>query len=105
MCGGAAGGHGVRQLDLELGGLRQPRERHHGLSAKYSACGQSPIAPFDVNHCNEAFSNINCTDAERQDINDYANCLLGLPNCTPATQSAWLASFQGCTDHLSAVSC
>ena len=60
-----------------------------GLGSKYSACGTLPTITFDKNQCVQAFNNSACTDSDRQKINDFANCLNGLPNCTPATQNAW----------------
>ena len=53
-----------------------------GLPSKYAACGTvTPIA-FDKNACVQAFNNSGCTDSDRQKINDVANCINGLPNCT-----------------------
>ena len=75
-----------------------------GLNSKYSACGSSSAIIFDKNQCQQAFSNVGCSDADRQKINDYANCLSGLPNCTPATQAAWLNSLVTCEDKLQGIS-
>src|SRR5215469_10230911 len=62
------------------------------LPSKYSACGSIPAITFDKNQCVQAFNNSSCSDADRQKINDYANCLGALPNCTVATQAAWVTS-------------
>ena len=68
-----------------------------GLNPKYAACGTLGPIPVDKDACTRGFENTGCTDADRQKFNDWANCLEGLPNCTPATQNSWLTSFTNCT--------
>ena len=74
------------------------------LSSKYAACGQLPAITFDKNACVQGFNNSSCTDADRQKINDYANCLQALPNCTVATQSDWLTALGNCASKLQGIS-
>jgi hypothetical protein len=76
------------------------------LPGKYSACGTIPSGSlnFDKNQCVTAFNNSSCSDADRQKINDYANCLSALPNCTTATQAAWVTSLTDCESKLSGIS-
>ncbi|HET6982224.1 MAG TPA: hypothetical protein VFI53_08785 [Myxococcaceae bacterium] len=77
----------------------------NGLSSKYAACGTIPNVGFDKNSCVEAYNNSHCTDADKQKINDFANCLNNLPNCTPATQSAWATAYGNCVTPLESVNC
>lgn len=74
------------------------------LGSKYAACGTLPTITFDKNQCVQAFNSSGCTDSDRQKINDFANCLNGLPNCTPATQNAWATSYTNCVQPLSTIS-
>ncbi|HEY1904912.1 MAG TPA: hypothetical protein VGG91_02660 [Myxococcaceae bacterium] len=74
------------------------------LPGKYSACGTLQTISFDKNACVQAFNNSNCTDSDRQKINDFANCINGLPNCTPATQNAWVTSYTNCVTPLQSIS-
>ncbi|HET9037513.1 MAG TPA: hypothetical protein VFN45_14985 [Myxococcaceae bacterium] len=67
-----------------------------GLNSKYAACGTLGAIPFSKDDCTRGFENSGCTDADRQKFNDFANCLDGLPSCTPATQNSWLTSFSNC---------
>jgi len=75
-----------------------------GLNSKVAPCGTSPGITFDKNQCVQAFNNSGCTDGDRQKINDYANCLNGLPTCAPATQTAWLNSLVDCENKLVGIS-
>ena len=77
----------------------------NGLNSKYAACGTLPSFGFDKNSCVEAYNNSHCSDADKQKINDFANCLNNLPNCTPATQAAWATSFQNCATPLQSINC
>src|SRR5262245_41522107 len=67
-----------------------------GLNPKYAACGTLGSIPFDRDACTRRFENSGCSDADRQKFNDFANCLDGLPSCTPATQNSWLSSLANC---------
>jgi len=75
-----------------------------GLNSKYAACGTLNTIPFDKNQCVDAFNHSGCTDSDKQKINDVANCLSGLPNCTPATQTTWATSFENCFTPLNTIS-
>ena len=74
------------------------------LSTKYAACGTLPAISFDKNACVQAFNNSSCTDSDRQKINDFANCIQGLPNCTLATQSTWATAYGNCVTPLGSIS-
>jgi len=75
------------------------------LTSKYSACGTLPSSGFDKNSCVEAYNNSHCSDADKQKINDFVNCLNNMPNCTPATQTAWANSFEACITPLESINC
>lgn len=76
----------------------------NALPGKYAACGTVPSVSFDKNACTTAFNNSACSDADRQKINDFANCLQALPTCTVATQSSWATSYENCTTPLQSIS-
>jgi len=73
------------------------------LTGKVSACGQLSV-PFDKNVCVSALNSSSCSDADRQKINDFANCVNGLPNCSPQSQSSWESAYLGCGDKLQGIS-
>jgi hypothetical protein len=75
-----------------------------GLGSKYAACGTLPTITFDKNQCVQAFNNSACTDSDKQKINDFANCINALPNCTPATQTTWANSYVNCATPLQSIS-
>ena len=73
------------------------------LTGKVSACGQLSV-PFDKNVCVSALNSSSCSDADRQKINDFANCVNGLPNCSPQSQSSWATSYENCAAPLEGIS-
>jgi hypothetical protein len=74
------------------------------VTAKFAACGTVPASPFDKNQCVNAFNNGGCTDADKTKINSFVACVNNLPNCTPATITAWETSFTGCESQLAGLS-
>jgi len=76
----------------------------NSLPGKYSACGQFPSIPFNKDSCVSAFNSSSCSDADRSKINDFANCVNGLPNCTPQSESTWSDAFVACDGKLQGVS-
>ena len=76
----------------------------NNLPGKVAACGTANPVPFTKDQCVQAFNNSGCSDADRAKINDFANCLNALPNCTPATQTTWATSFETCVAPLGTLS-
>jgi hypothetical protein len=67
--------------------------------AKYSPCSSTLENIFD----NEAFNVTQCertvdkcTDAEMDAINDYADCLRALPECSPSSKDTFKNAVEGC---------
>ena len=66
---------------------------------KYSPCSTTLDSLFG----NEAFNvtqcerNVDkCTDAEKDAVSAYADCLRELPECSPATKDTFRNAFEGC---------
>jgi hypothetical protein len=76
------------------------------LYEKTKACSSEPYeepTDADVEQCEESIKS--CSDSEKDKLQDFRECLLDLPNCTPATKDEFGAAFAGCAfTHLSSVS-
>ncbi len=60
-----------------------------------------PTPPaFNVNQCDRAYDN--CTDAEKESLDEYADCLDKLEACTPGTKNAFGTALEACNDYLDA---
>ncbi len=59
-----------------------------------------PPAAFNVNQCDRAYSN--CTDAEKEALDEYNDCLNKLESCTPGTSEAFKSALEACNDYLDA---
>ncbi|HET9156272.1 MAG TPA: hypothetical protein VFN91_06370 [Myxococcaceae bacterium] len=77
----------------------------NNLKTKYSACGTLGGEPFNKDQCVEAYNNSHCSDADKAKINDFVNCLNGMSNCTPQTQTDWLDALDTCAAPLETISC
>lgn len=60
--------------------------------------GKEPPAAFNVNQCDRAYAN--CTDAEKEALDEYADCLDKLQACTPGTSDAFKNAQEACEDYM-----
>jgi hypothetical protein len=60
---------------------------------------QQPPA-FNVNQCDRAFEN--CTEAEREAVEEYIECLDRLAACTPGTRDGFKNAKEACDEYMEA---
>jgi hypothetical protein len=57
-----------------------------------------PPAAFNVNQCERAFEN--CTDSEKEALDEYLDCLDKLEACTPGTKDGFRNALEACNDYM-----
>jgi len=59
-----------------------------------------PPAAFNVEQCDRAYDN--CTDSEKEALDEYMDCLNELEECTPGTEGGFKNALESCNDYLDA---
>ncbi len=77
----------------------------NGLRTKYSACGTLPDFGFNKDSCVQAYNNAQCSDADKQKIRDFVNCLNNMPTCTTQTANAWGTQLESCLTAVDTINC
>ncbi len=71
------------------------------LTEKLKPClssGDEPPTAFNVNQCDRSYEN--CTDAEKEALDEYIDCLNDLEACTPGTKDSFKNAWETCRDIL-----